>query len=189
MIFLNQYYEDEGLDSGSGWSKTKPHKHTKEIAASAVQDDCFLFRATENGDLVGIDEDNSAHLSEYDDECNFFESTTFQKSKKSKLSSTSFVGSEKGDCKKSGNSLASRADKLGIFDRKARSRDISANCDRRTLNRVFRVPTKDYIIDIPKPSQLEKGQNRDLQDCFDDFESDENQQEQVDVDLSGDSDL
>lgn len=189
MIFLNQYYEDEGLDSGSGWSKAKPHKHTKEIVASAVQDDCFLFRANEHGDLVGVDEEHSTHQSEYDDECNIFESTTFQKSKKSKLSSASYVDSQQGDYKKSGHSLVSRTEKPGIFDRKARSRDISANSDKQTLNRVLRVPTKDYVIDVPKPSQLEKGQNRDLQDCSDDFESDANQHDQVDVDLSGDSDL
>lgn len=189
MIFLNQYYEDGGLDSGSGWSKTKPHKHTKEIVSSAVQDDCFLFRANEHGDLVGIDEEHSTHQSEYDDECNIFESSTFQKPKNSKLSSASFAGSQQGNYKKSGHSLMSRTEKPGIFDRKARSRDISANSDQRALNRVLRVPTKDYVIDVPKPPQLEKGQNLDLQDCSDGFESDVNQQDQVDVDLSEDSDL
>lgn len=188
MIFLNQYYEDEGLDSGSGWSKQKPPKYTKEIVASTLQDDYFLFRANEHGDLVGVEEENSTHQSEYDDECKIFESTTFQKSKKSKPSSASYEECHQGDYKKSGLSLASRSEKPGIFDRKALSRDISANLDKRVSNRPVRVPTKDYVIDIPVTSHPQKDK-AGFQDCSDEFESDANQQNQVDVDLSGDSDL
>jgi hypothetical protein len=194
MIFLNQYYEDEGQETSKGWSKIKPGKSSKDLIATGDPDDSFIFRADEHGQLVAVNEDDSPSKQYYDYDGIDAKHSIFQPpSTKDKSRNIDHPNKSTNNGFKRMNQPANAVAEnsgLGIFDRKSRSRDISTNMEKHpaTFSKPTKVPCKNYNIDVPKAQENPRIGSEESIDP-DNEEMHTEKYAPVDVDLSGDSDL